>query len=153
MLLFTLFHSRGLAYHKIRKEKQVNKEKIVAFIAKRKLDIIVICSLLILSLSVLLISAITRKPGATVRVEIDGDLVAEYPLSVNGTYTLNGGTNVLVIEDGRAYLNYSNCPDHTCERTGKIHYIGEKIVCLPNLVTVSITGEPNSPDDSVDFTS
>ena len=131
----------------------MNKKKIIEFIKSRKKDIIFISALIIISLSVLLISTLTRKPGATVTVEIDGKLVAEYPLSVNGTYSLNGGTNVLVIEDGRAYFNYSDCPDHTCERTGKIHYIGEKIVCLPNLVTVSITGESESPDDSIDFAS
>ena len=122
-------------------------EKILAFILKRKMDIIVIGSLLAVSLLVLLIAAVTRVPGATVVVEIDGNQVAEYPLDLNGTYTLNGGTNVLVIENGRAYLNYSNCPDHTCERS-KIQYVGQKIVCLPNLVTVSITGES---DDAVDF--
>ena len=88
-------------------------EKILAFILKRKMDIIVIGSLLVVSLLVLLIATVTRVPGATVVVEIDGNQVAEYPLDLNGTYTLNGGTNVLVIENGRAYLNYSNCPDHT----------------------------------------
>ena len=125
----------------------MNMEKILAFIIKRKMDIIVIGSLLVVSLLVLLIATVTRVPGATVVVEIDGNQVAEYPLDLNGTYTLNGGTNVLVIENGRAYLNYSNCPDHTCERS-KIQYVGQKIVCLPNLVTVSITGES---DDAVDF--
>ena len=125
----------------------MNMEKILAFILKRKMDIIVIGSLLVVSLLVLLIATVTRVPGATVVVEIDGNQVAEYPLDLNGTYTLNGGTNVLVIENGRAYLNYSNCPDHTCERS-KIQDGGQKIVCLPNLVTVSITGES---DDAVDF--
>ena len=125
----------------------MNIEKILALVAKRKLDIIVIGSLLVVSLLVLLIATLTRVPGATVVVEIDGVKVAEYPMDLNATYTLNGGTNVLVIENGRAYLNYSNCPDHTCERS-KIQYAGQKIVCLPNLVTVSITGES---DDAVDF--
>lgn len=125
----------------------MNKEKILNLITKRKMDIIVIGSLLVVSLLVLLIATLTRVPGATVTVEIDGVKVAEYPLDINGTYSLNGGTNVLVIENEIAYLNYSNCPDHTCERS-KIQYVGQKIVCLPNLVTVSITGES---DDAVDF--
>ena len=125
----------------------MNKEKLFAFISKRKLDIILIGSLLVVSLLFFLIATLTRVPGATVVVEIDGEKAAEYPLELNATYTLNGGTNVLVIDNGRAYLNYSNCPDHTCERS-KIQYVGQKIVCLPNLVTVSITGES---DDAVDF--
>jgi hypothetical protein len=91
-----------------------------------------------------------REEGATVVVEIDGVTVATYSLFENGEYSLNGGTNVLVIENGQAYLNYSDCPDHTCEKTGKIQYVGQTIVCLPNLLTITIKGEA---DGGVDFVS
>lgn len=128
----------------------MNKEKILDFLKKHKLDIIIISSLLAVSLSVLLITTLTRKPGAKVAVEVDGKLVAEYPLDVDGRYILNGGTNELVVEGGVAYLTNSDCPDHTCER-GKIRYIGSKKVCLPNLLTVTVVGEAEG-DDYVDFT-
>lgn len=128
----------------------MNKEKILIFLKKHKLDIIIISSLLAVSLSVLLITTLTRKPGARVTVEVDGKLVAEYPLDVDGRYILNSGTNELVVEGGVAYLTNSDCPDHTCER-GKIRYIGSKKVCLPNLLTVTVVGEAEG-DDYVDFT-
>lgn len=117
---------------------------------KYRLDIIVIAAILLASIALLLIMTLTREEGAAVVVEIDGKTVATYSLYQNGEYSLNGGTNVLVIENGQAYLNYSNCPDHTCEKTGKIQYVGQTIVCLPNLLTITIKGEASG---GVDFVS
>ena len=115
-----------------------------------RLDIIVIASILLASLSLLLILNLTKQEGALAVVEIDGQVVAEYPLYKEGVFSLNGGTNVLVIEGGAAYLNYSSCPDHTCENIGKIRYVGETIVCLPNKVTITIIGDA---EDGVDLVS
>ena len=120
-------------------------------ISKYRLDLIFISAVLVLSLLVVAIVMLTREEGAFAVVEIDGEVAGKYPLSQNGVFPLNGGTNVLVIENGTAYLNYSNCPDHTCEKTGKIRYVGETIVCLPNLLSVTITGEIG--DDGVDLVS
>lgn len=128
----------------------MTKESIKRFIVKRRIDIIVIASLLLLSLIVLLVISLAKKEGAIARVEIGGEIVGEYPLDVNKEYSLNGGTNVLVIKDGAAYMTYSECPDHTCERVGKIKFVGETIVCLPNKVSVTIIG---NSDDGVDLVS
>ena len=123
-------------------EKKKNK--------KYRVDIIVIALILIFSLSFLLISTLTRVEGANLEVEIDGSVVGRYSLSVNGVYTLNGGTNILTVKDGAAYISYSDCPDHTCENTGKVRYVGQTIVCLPNKLSVTVVGEA---DNSVDFVS
>ncbi len=120
-------------------------------IKKYRLDIIVIAALLIISLSILLIATLTRKEGATVEITVNGDVIGEYPLALDNVYVLNGGTNTLRVEGGRAYMSYSNCPDHTCENTGKIRFVGEQIVCLPNRITITIKGE--SDGSGVDFVS
>jgi hypothetical protein len=117
---------------------------------KYRLDIIVIAAILLASLALLLVMTLTKEEGSVVVVEIDGATVATYSLEENGEYSLNGGTNVLVIENGKAYLNYSNCPDHTCERTGKIQYVGQSIICLPNKIAITIKGEA---EGGVDFVS
>ena len=128
----------------------MTKESIKRFIVKRRIDIIVIASLLLLSLIVLLVISLAKKEGAIARVEIGGEIVGEYPLDVNKEYSLNGGTNILTIKDGAAYMTYSECPDHICERVGKIKFVGETIVCLPNKVSVTIIG---NSDDGVDLVS
>ena len=118
--------------------------------SKYRLDIIVISVIIAVSLLLLLILNISKKEGAVAVVEIDGNTVAKYPLSTSGEYPLNGGTNVLIIEDGTACVCYSSCPDHTCERTGKVRYVGQTIVCLPNRVSITIKG---GADNGVDLVS
>ena len=124
--------------------------KIQNFIKKYRFDIIVVASLLILSLAVLLLVNLSKEAGAYVEVTVDGNAAGKYALSIDGTYSLNEGTNVLVIKNGEAYMNYSNCPDHTCENRGKIKHVGETIICLPNRITVTVIGDS---DEAVDFVS
>ena len=113
---------------------------------KYRLDLIVITAAVAFSLLLLLATTLFREEGAVAVVEIDGVTAGEYNLMFNGVYPLNGGTNVLVVENGVAYLNYSNCPDHTCEKTGKIRYVGQTIVCLPNRVSITIRGGGDGVD-------
>ena len=119
-------------------------------IKKYRLDIIVIASVLLISIVVVLVTQLTKVEGAYAEVTIDGTVVGKYSLSLDGVYTLNDGTNVLTIKNGEAFMSYSQCPDHTCENTGKIKYVGQTIVCLPNRLTISIVGQT---DDHVDFIS
>lgn len=121
----------------------------ISIIKKYRLDIIVIAALLGLSLLILLTVNLTKKEGSVAVVELSGIVVAEYSLNKNGEYSLNNGTNNLIIENGVAYLNYSNCPDHTCERTGKIKYVGQTIVCLPNKLSITIKGNAEGGVDLV----
>ena len=124
-------------------------------VKKHRLSIIVVASLLLLSLTALIIFSLTRVEGAdlptaAVEITVDGEIVATYSLFDDGTYVLNGGTNAIVIEGARVYMIHSECPDHTCERTGKIKYVGQSIICLPNKLSVTIVGES---EDAVDFVS
>ena len=118
-------------------------------IKKYRSDFIVITSILLLSVLTLLIVNLTKTEGAIAVVEINGVTVAEYSLYKNGEYSLNSGTNNLIIENGVAYLNYSNCPDHTCQRTGKIKFVGQTIVCLPNKLSITIKGNAEGGVDLV----
>ena len=122
-----------------------------SFIAKYRIDIIVIAVILLVAIAFLAVSKLTRTDGAFVEIEIDGETVGKYPLVLDGVYHLNGGTNTLTVKDGVAYMSYSKCPDHTCENTGKVKYVGQTIVCLPNKLSITVIGK--SDDDSVDFVS
>ena len=115
----------------------------------KKRDIILIASILVIAIAFFLIVELTKEEGAGVVVKVDGVEVAEYSLSKNGTYPLNGGTNILVIEDGRAYLSDANCPDKLCVHQGKISRTGEVITCLPNKLTVTVYGGEESEIDLI----
>ena len=80
------------------------------------------------------------EEGAGGIVRVDGVEMARYSLSDSGRYELNGGTNILVIEDGAAYMLEADCPDHICVSQGKVRYAGQCITCLPNKLTVTVYG-------------
>ena len=119
-------------------------------VPRLRYDLILIGALLVVSLAVVLITTLTRREGGYVEIEKNGELVATYSLSVNGEYSLNGGTNVLVIEGGVAYLKDANCPDKTCVKTGKIRYVNQSIICLPNEISITVRG---GSDNGVDLVS
>ena len=112
----------------------------------KKRDIILIASVLIVAVALLLVVELTKKDGAGVVVKVDGREIGQYSLEENGTHPLNGGTNILVIENGKAYLSDANCPDKLCVHQGKISRTGETITCLPNKLTVTVFGAEESLD-------
>ena len=113
-------------------------------------DILLISALLLVALAVSLVMVLTRQNGTYVEIELDGEIVATYSLDRAGEYVLNGGTNILVIKDGAAYLTYADCPDHRCIRYGKIRFVGQSIICLPNRLTITVRG---NSDNGVDIVS
>ena len=106
-----------------------------------KNDLVLILILLTVALSAFFIIESLRADGVSVRVTVDGDLAAEYSLSRDGEYVLNGGTNILVISNGKAYVKEASCPDGLCINQGKISLSGERIVCLPNRVMIEVIGD------------
>ena len=107
---------------------------------KRRADLIVIASLLLLALALYLILGALRTVGGEVVVRVDGVETERHALTEDGTYPLNGGSNILVIGEGQAWLTEANCPDLLCGRQGKIRYTGQSIICLPNRLTVTVEG-------------
>ena len=106
----------------------------------KKKDFILIGVIIAVALVLLLCVNLTQKEGACVVVRIDGNEIGTYPLFASGMYSLNGGTNILVIENGCAYLKEADCPDHLCVKQGKISKTGQVITCLPNKLTVTVYG-------------
>ena len=115
---------------------------------KRRADLLVIGALLLLALVLYLVIGATRTEGGVAVVRVDGVETERHSLSQSGVYPLNGGSNILVIGDGQAWLSDANCPDLLCVRQGKIHYTGQSIICLPNRLTVTVEG---GESDGVDF--
>ena len=103
-------------------------------------DLVLAGSLLLAAVILLLVINGSRESGGVAVVRVDGVETERLPLSVNGTFPLNGGSNILIIQDGQAWMSEANCPDLICVRQGKIHYTDQVITCLPNRLTVTIEG-------------
>lgn len=117
----------------------------------KKQDAFLLAGLLVVFLVLGAVLLLTRKSGATVVVRVAGEEITAFPLDENTAYTIKGvggGTNELVIEDGAVWLEDASCPDQLCVHQGKIRYVGESIICLPNKVSVVIEGKPE--ENSVD---
>lgn len=109
-------------------------------------DIIFVLSVLIIAAILWAGNLLLRKPAGMVRVTADGRLVGEYSLGRDGEYLIEGhggGTNRLVVRDGRATMDEASCPDQVCVRQGPISQDGQVIVCMPNRVLVQVTESPS----------
>lgn len=112
----------------------------------KKRDVILIASILVVAIVLFVAMELTRQEGAFVLVRVDGQEVGRYALSEDGAYALNGGTNVLRIEDGTAYMTEADCPDKLCVHQGRISKSGQVITCLPNKLTVTVRGAEGAVD-------
>ena len=106
----------------------------------KKKDILIIVGILFIAFISFLVIELTKDEGAYVVVRVDGVEVGQYPLDLDGEYSLNGGTNILHIKDGKAYLVDAKCPDKLCVNQGSIDKGGETITCLPNKLTITVYG-------------
>ena len=112
---------------------------------RRIADVSVIAFFLMVSLLLFLFLR-GGKEGSEVRVMVEGKEIGVYSLSKDREYSLNGGTNTLIIKDGKAYMTDADCPDKLCVRQGKISRNGETITCLPNKLTVTVIDEKGEVD-------
>ena len=110
-------------------------------------DIFLCLGVLLACGAAILLPFLFRKSGQTAIVSIDGHLYGEYSLSTAQTIEIDGGKNILIIENGSISMKHADCPDKLCLSQGKISLAGQSIICLPNRVAVEISGEPiNMPD-------
>ena len=121
--------------------------------AKIKNDIIFIIALLAAVSLIGLAFFIFRDEGDKVTVTVDGAIYGEYSLGMNVRVDIRTGddmseSNVLIIKDGKAYVESATCPDGICASHKPISREGESIVCLPHkvVITVDTVEESEAPD-------
>ena len=115
-----------------------------------KNDIIFVSALFSVILVAVLGMLLFRTSGNTVTVTIDGKMFGEYSLGRNRSIEIKSelGSNLLVIKDGKAYVESASCPDGICANHRPISYDGESIICLPNKVVIVIDNkqDTDAPD-------
>lgn len=109
---------------------------------KLKNDFILISVILISSLIIFFIFKLNSKSGSYVTVSVNGQITDSYPLNKNTETVIKSNKdfeNLLVIENGTAFVKSANCRDKICVHHRKISKTGETIVCLPHKVVIEIT--------------
>lgn len=100
-------------------------------------DILIIITALFVALGgFLLLPKATGAPQKAV-IEHNGQR-QEFVLPVNEEIEIEGV--IIKIEGFEAFVLSSDCPDKTCVKTGVLTMAGQKSVCLPNGVILSLEG-------------
>lgn len=116
----------------------------------KKKDWIFVVIVLIVAGSAFLIHEKIGSAGAgCITVKVDGVIEGVYSLAEDQELELNGGTNKLVIKNGKADMVEADCPDKLCVNQKPISKNHESIICLPNKVIVEVDSAVNSEIDAV----
>ena len=96
--------------------------------------------LLLLSAAIILCLRLMPHSTGTVTVTVDGACIGHWALTDEQQILIDGasGTNYLRIANGTVVMTDADCPDLICVHHTPISHVGERIVCLPNRVIVSI---------------
>ena len=116
-----------------------------------KNDCFFIGALFLISLIILGgVRLLSGRPGTMVTISRDGEIVSTYSLSQDQTIPIKNAdgkvTNTLQIRDGKAKMLQADCPDGLCLHQRAISLENENIVCLPNRVVVTVTGDDGGFD-------
>ena len=90
-----------------------------------------------------------KQAGNTVTVTADGREVFTAPIGSSARTPIaeyEDFSLTVVVENGRVWVEDSNCPDLVCQNHAPISKAGEQIVCLPHRLVISITGEEAEVD-------
>ena len=90
--------------------------------------------------------------GAVVTVTQDGAVIRQIPLDSDSTVevTVTGDyTNVITVGRGEAAFSSSDCPGEDCVHSGKLTRPGQTAACLPNRVSVTVTGGGSDAPDVI----
>lgn len=119
---------------------------------RRKGDFLLLGGLLLFGCLIGFFLLLTGQAGSQVQVRVAGSVVETFSLNQDRRYPItgaNGGANLLVIQDGQAWIEEASCPDGLCVHMGKIDRDGQSVVCLPNQVVVEVVS--GSDGAGVDF--
>ena len=116
-----------------------------------KNDCFFIGALFLISLIVLGgVRLLSGRTGTTLTISRDGEIVSTCSLFKDQTVPIKNAdgkvTNTLQIRDGKAKMLQADCPDGLCLRQRAISLENETIVCLPNRVVVTVTGDDGGFD-------
>ncbi len=118
-----------------------------------KKDIILVLIILTAAGIIYTFTFFFSKDGAIVQVYVDGTLKESFSLNEEKDILLEGyqgGTNRLIIHNGKASIVEADCPDHLCVKQAAIYKNGESIICLPHRLVIQITNDKDENKSEID---
>lgn len=114
-------------------------------------DILLIVFLFLLTIVLFFQKSLDAVEGQFVHVFYNGEEQQTLALDKEATIHIEGamGQTTVKIGEGKTWILSSPCPHKICEKMGKIHRVGDVLVCVPNRISVRITGQDDISLDGV----
>lgn len=119
--------------------------------SRLKRDVMLAFGIVLFSVLLLAAMLIFRSEGGSAVVTVSGKEYVRVSLSTDSETPIETdlGYNLLIVEDGEAYIKDASCPDKICVHHRRIKYSGETVTCLPNEVVVRIVKKDGGGVDAV----
>jgi len=106
-----------------------------------------VTSFFIILLIVLYLLININDKSETVNIYKGNELIESVDLSmVDREYTIDLGTNTVLIERDGVSMASANCPDRLCVKQGKLSSASGAIVCLPNRIIIEFASKNTDVD-------
>lgn len=116
----------------------------------RKNDILLVFIIFaVAGLAYFLHNVIGASGAGSVTVKVNGVIEGVYSLGEDQEIEINGGTNHLIIKNGKADMTEADCPDKLCVNQKAVSKRHESIICLPNKVIVEVNSGESGEYDAV----
>lgn len=104
----------------------------------KKRDFILIIIVLLAAGTVWFVSSFfTSETGEKIKILVDNQVFGIYDLNEEQEIMI-ADTNICRIENGRAIMEYADCPDQVCVHASAISKHGQTIICMPNRVVLEV---------------
>ena len=112
------------------------KEKLMS-----KADIILLVVIAVTCVIACMFLIFGRDKGKQITIYVDGRVIHTMELDKDGEYMVETekGTNLVIVENGEAFVREADCPDRVCVKHKSISETGETIICLPHKLVVEIS--------------
>ena len=113
----------------------------------KKADFILLSFIVLISILLLLIFGRSSiSVNKKLEIYVGNELYGSYSLNDDRDIKI-GNTNTCEIKEGKVKMTYADCRDHLCEKSGQISDPGQSIICIPNQVSLIITGDEDDSGD------
>lgn len=130
---------------KVNKKREINMKIEI----KKKDWILIVLIIIIAGCSYLMHHLLQGTGSGQVVVKINGAIEGVYDLNDDQEISLNDGSNILIIDNGKADMIEADCPDKLCVDQRAISKNNESIICLPNKIIVEIESTSESQLDAM----
>lgn len=105
---------------------------------------LVLVALIVFAVTVCVGALSPKEEAAFACVYVDGREAGRYALASDREIPLLDGRVTLTVSDGAVAITENDCPNGICLKTGYISKAGERIVCVPNKISVVLRADDGS---------